>query len=497
MNTTTGTSEAVCLSADRSLTDWNDRESLAKDAAEVAVAWNGAVQDVVNCRTDVEDPWTFTVGEEPGCDFLLPPDAMQGATKLPLVEVRDGVVTVTILPGAGGEVVYGDGTRIPLDSLKEEAATETSNEQAFRLGPNGQMVMEIGPWAFRVRTSQQLEKFSAPVRVNWSSSYFFGLSFVMHAVFFFLVYLIPPNANGLFLDPDSNSNRFSKYILAPPEVRLAVEPEIKQSSVGGGDSAERHNGTEGQAGDRRAPRNRKRFGVKGPRHNKDPHLARPMTKDIVENSGVLGILSAVEAPTSPFGRITSSGTDPENALGSLVGPEIGNSFGFGGLGMKGTGRGGGGDGIGTIGVGCVFCNNKIGNGPGGRGRGWKTGKPDTSLKRQPKSRGPNVRTTPAKIIGSLSKAVIRRHVRRHINEIKFCYEQGLRKRPDISGRVAVRFIISGTGAVQSAAIGNSTLEDPGVESCIAQTVRRMSFPSPEDGGIVVVTYPFTLTSPDN
>jgi hypothetical protein len=31
-----------------------------------------------------------------------------------------------------------------------------------------------------------------------------------------------------------------------------------------------------------------------------------------------------------------------------------------------------------------------------------------------------------------------------------------------------------------------------VEQCIAQSVRRWTFPAPEGGGIVVVSYPFVL-----
>ena len=98
--------------------------------------------------------------------------------------------------------------------------------------------------------------------------------------------------------------------------------------------------------------------------------------------------------------------------------------------------------------------------------------------------------------GSLSKEVIRRIVHRHINEVKFCYEKQLSKRPDLSGRVSVKFIISGTGAVQMAAVADSTVGDPQVENCIAQAVRRWTFPQPEGGGIVIVTYPFMLTSPE-
>ena len=46
------------------------------------------------------------------------------------------------------------------------------------------------------------------------------------------------------------------------------------------------------------------------------------------------------------------------------------------------------------------------------------------------------------------------------------------------------------------AVASSTLGDPQVENCIAQAVRRWTFPQPEGGGIVIVTYPFMLTSPE-
>ena len=63
---------------------------------------------------------------------------------------------------------------------------------------------------------------------------------------------------------------------------------------------------------------------------------------------------------------------------------------------------------------------------------------------------------------------------------------------DLQGRVAVKFIISPTGAVQTAAMASSSLGNAKAEQCIVNAVRRWTFPSPEGGGIVVVTYPFVL-----
>ena len=52
---------------------------------------------------------------------------------------------------------------------------------------------------------------------------------------------------------------------------------------------------------------------------------------------------------------------------------------------------------------------------------------------------------------------IRRVIQRNIGQIRFCYEQGLHSRPDLSGRVGVRFIISPSGGVQTAMVASTTL----------------------------------------
>jgi TonB family protein len=105
----------------------------------------------------------------------------------------------------------------------------------------------------------------------------------------------------------------------------------------------------------------------------------------------------------------------------------------------------------------------------------------------------NVRAGDANVRGSLSRDVIQRVIRRHLNEVRYCYERGLAGDPSLQGRVTVSFIISPSGNVQSASVADSTLSNPGIESCITNAVNRWTFPRPE-GGIVMVNYPFVLQS---
>jgi len=170
------------------------------------------------------------------------------------------------------------------------------------------------------------------------------------------------------------------------------------------------------------------------------------------------------------------------------GSSIGTSYGYGGLAVSGAGKGGGGTGMGTIGLGSV---STIGHGAGGgTGSGYGRGAGGSVSRR---SAAPQIRAGAAMVRGSLSKQVIRRVIKRHVNEVRFCYEQQLQSDPTLEGRVVIKFVIDAKGNVVQAAVAESTFNDTIIETCILQAVRRWTFPAPEGGGIVVVNYPFELT----
>ncbi len=106
---------------------------------------------------------------------------------------------------------------------------------------------------------------------------------------------------------------------------------------------------------------------------------------------------------------------------------------------------------------------------------------------------PRVRMAKPSVKGKLDKDIIRRIVRAHINEVRYCYNQGLARDPDLDGRVAVQFTIGPTGKVPVAVVSKSTIADKRVGECIAKAVKRWKFPKPPGGGNAVVTYPFRLT----
>jgi hypothetical protein len=88
--------------------------------------------------------------------------------------------------------------------------------------------------------------------------------------------------------------------------------------------------------------------------------------------------------------------------------------------------------------------------------------------------------------GSLDKETIRRVIQRELAAIRGCYERELIKRPNLAGRIAVRFTIAPAGHVSDA--NAETSLDPNVDTCVVTVFKRLTFPKP-DGGPVVVRYP--------
>jgi len=98
----------------------------------------------------------------------------------------------------------------------------------------------------------------------------------------------------------------------------------------------------------------------------------------------------------------------------------------------------------------------------------------------------------ALIEGGLDRDQINEVIQRHLGEVRYCYEQGLQGQPELSGRVAVRFLINGRGIVNQAGISRTSLRSDSVESCILQRLKSWKFPEPRGGVNVKVTYPFLL-----
>jgi TonB family protein len=193
---------------------------------------------------------------------------------------------------------------------------------------------------------------------------------------------------------------------------------------------------------------------------------------------------------SVLGTDSALGADAADVLSGLVGHTIGEAYGIGGLGLGGTATGGGGTAEGTIGLGNLGTIGAADGHGEGNGSGYGRGVGGLGDRR---ASAPDVIPGQATVRGSLDKEIIRRIIRRHINEVKYCYEQELTRSPDLGGRITVQFTIAASGQVIATQLQSSTVGNARVEGCTVQAVRRWEFPKPLGGGIATVSYPFVLT----
>lgn len=88
-------------------------------------------------------------------------------------------------------------------------------------------------------------------------------------------------------------------------------------------------------------------------------------------------------------------------------------------------------------------------------------------------------------------------VRAKIGQIRLAKRRRWRKAPALAGKVAVKFIIDGQGSVSSASAADTNITDADMVSCVIGAVKECSFPAPDGGSPIVVTYPFNFSSGDN
>jgi hypothetical protein len=478
-----------------------DEVETSDRALEVMVMWGDNSVLSVEHLNPIR---SYYVGEStdekgrPTSDYLIGSELL-GAERMPVVIDVGGTAAVVIPPGATGDITIGNDRMSLADvvaSGRAQACAEMAGAYQYPLpaGATARVMYRGLTFVARPVNAGKAVGMGGGPAIDLKQHVWTIASFAFHGLMLGMMYFMPPGRSALSLDLLSEDSRLAKYLMEPPETVEEETPEWLQNSESEdteGGKGKRHKDDEGAMGKESAQKTKNKYGIEGPPDNQDPHMAREAAKESAKTAGILGVLAnsagSWNSPTSPYGQDTALGYDPVSALGALMGDNIGENAGFGGLGLRGTGRGGGGTGEGTIGLGNI---GTIGHGGGGgTGSGYGRG---AGGFRGRDAKVPQIRSGNADVRGSLSKEVIRRVIQRHINEVRFCYEQELNSRPDLAGRVQVKFIISPSGAVQAANVESSTLNAARAETCIAGAVRRWTFPAPDGGGIVIVSYPFVL-----
>ena len=212
-----------------------------------------------------------------------------------------------------------------------------------------------------------------------------------------------------------------------------------------------------------------------------PKVVKRTNEDVV-NDKMNKLFGGSNAMSAIF---SADGSELQAALGAVSSNKVADAMGSGSLSMRGGGPGAGGVATGSLGIGKI---GTAGRGTGNSQFGTATGNLGKRGERAVKiSQG-----TPV-IMGSLDKEIIRRVVREHMNEIKYCYERQLNTNPGLAGKVSMKWVIQGRGRVQAVSVASTTVKNTKVESCLASRIKRWRFPKPK-GGIVIVNQQFVLRS---
>lgn len=365
---------------------------------------------------------------------------------------------------------------------------------AWPLPVNGRAYLRFGDHAFLVASVPAARRVVTPLlgSLRWSTQVFTGLSFVAHAALLAIVFAAPPDAKALNLDTFNTNNKFVNYAIKPKQEDDSMMKWMQKQKLTAeqtGAKGKRHIGKEGRAGSKTGPKVRRRYAIKGTAH--EAQLSKTLAARTASTSGILGLLKQRGGSplASLFGKDHALGDQAIDAMGGILGDQQGESYGVGGMGVIGVGRGGGNinDGYGTVGRGRIGTHG-YGDGTNGRYGG------NVGRLRRHGPKVPKIGIGRVVLKGALDKELIRRTVRRHINEVKFCYQRELQRHPKLGGRLVVQFTIGGKGTVLLSKVQSSTLDNATVESCVAGAVRRWSFPAPQNGGLVMVSYPFRLHS---
>ncbi|HXX30760.1 MAG TPA: adventurous gliding motility protein GltG [Myxococcaceae bacterium] len=420
----------------------------------------------------------ITVGSSPKATFDV------GETSLPAdpfqVVTADGHGFTLHFAGKMGGELERKGQVVALSRTPDQGLAQRDGDGfALALEPDDVALVQVGRLTFDLCFQPVPEKVAVPLsqRVDWTALNIFLLVFFLGAVGI-VATLNRAAAGDEYADELSANNAvLTKLLIKPPEVQKnPLIKQLNQSKEVGAQGTAAYKGEEGKSGRRNAPERVARSSPKAIDPNSKDQ-ARLIAQKIFGGKGPGG--TAVM-----FGSAGLGGT-LQAYLGGIKGTTVGDAGGVLGMGLKGSGGGGGGTGN-TLGIGSVGTKGVAG-GQGSYGTGMTLG--------GKKSADIAIAASEPEITGSIDRELIRRVVRSHLDQLRYCYDVQLTKNPKLSGKVAVKWVVSEQGTVSSSVVVQTTTGNSELDTCVAGRVLTWVFPKPKGGGVAVVTYPFIFKEP--
>ncbi|HUH04051.1 MAG TPA: AgmX/PglI C-terminal domain-containing protein [Kofleriaceae bacterium] len=436
---------------------------------------------------------SVTVGQDPGCTFIVPP-ARSKKTKLPptFAILRPGArgYVLTLGAGMGGRVCVGGAEMEVAEFLRSGGSGAEGAEGNFRATP-----VAAGDWgvihldatgdqSFFFQFTEEAPALPPPLWLLGPLLAPLAFSLVLHGILLTMTFLLRDDRNS-FLFPGSRELMTAYLIERPPDD--PPPQEEKDQTAAGVETAPEKLAEPAATKDKKG-----KAGGEGTQRSaaRDPAGGDPAVPQV-------GLLRH----TKTLDEIKKMG-GMEDAIGKSIARLKRDNpiFGDSGAG-KGSGTGFGNDKDGT---GTTRGAEKGGSGGGGKSsHDVVTQKDmDTGGERPGKGSGgtkpKEVRLERGNAEGDftgLSKEEVDRVIKSRAGSIRACYQNEVNRKPGLAGTVVVRFTIkdrAGRGEVTRATVvgGKSTLNNRAVEDCVLRKIQSLTFPA--KGG-AFVNYPFIFS----
>lgn len=435
----------------------------------IALLWG----DTVIQERVLQEPQDFRIGEDLRNDFIIPADKLP--KKFPLFRAsKAGAYSIGLSSDLAGEVTINQETKSIADFVRD-STENTSGVNFAEIGSGDWGMVHLGELQIFFQFVQPdtrvaragLLAFDETVVAALLFSLLFQVGLMYWSVHWWQEIAIrQANANK------KKTPTIEAVIINPEEEEELEEDEEDDST------AKKAEDEEGKFGDpeedpekeSKVPKNEGKMVDKI-----DPKKVG--LNDLLSTDKIMGqeaLANILNNNVDGFSNkiaVAMAGEGSEFVLG----------HGAGGLGFTGTGSGGGGEG----GYGRIHGMGKIDT---GGGMGVKAGLGKKGSKRVGK-----IKVGSGQTRGFCNKGHLKSVVRRRAGAIRACYEKRLQLKPNLKGKISVRWTIALDGKTTGVSITSNSLGDSQVSNCVARVLRRMRFRKPE-GGICVVQWPFVFNS---
>jgi outer membrane biosynthesis protein TonB len=292
--------------------------------------------------------------------------------------------------------------------------------------------------------------------LDWGFTIIAGLSFVAHVAF--LLYLRSvdwPRKPDIEEIPD----RFVQMVVRQPEKKVEVaKVEAKEEKA--------------PEAPRAAPSHRKEVTPEEKARLDAERRARLVEQ--AKNTGILKLLGAKADGEGSIADVLGKGDvdrDQQRAFEGVGGLSVAT----GDASLRGVKSGTGGTG-------------RVANIAGLRGGGAIAGGSTGNVAAERKVSG-IVRSEAPAVDGQLDPNIVTVEVRRRIGAIKACYDRALKRNPNLSGKISIRWTITPAGTVTGVEVDQDNMGDSEVTACMKTLISHWRFPAPA-GGSVEVSFPF-------